>query len=148
MAHQRNKRTAKVIYSAVLMGLLAITSSHAATKDEQIAERIKPIGKVCIEGEECAKNAGAVASSSSGPRSGEDVVGLFCNTCHATGLLDAPKVGDTGAWQARLDDLGSFEEMVKSAVNGKGSMPPKGNCADCSDEEISLAIEHMSGLKP
>ncbi len=130
------------------MGLLAVTSSQAATKDEQIAERIKPIGKVCIEGEECAKNAGAVASASSGPRTGKDVVGQFCNTCHGTGLLDAPKVGDTGTWQARLDGVGSFEDLVKSAINGKGNMPPKGNCADCSDEEISLAIENMSGLKP
>lgn len=145
---QRNKRTAKAIYSAVLMGLLVITSSQAAPKDEQIAERIMPIGKVCIEGEECAKNAGAVASSSAGPRTGEDVVSQFCNTCHGTGLLDAPKVGDSGAWQVRLDDLGSLDALVKSAVEGKGSMPPKGNCADCSDEEISLAIQSMGGITP
>ncbi|MGB5729137.1 MAG: c-type cytochrome [Thiogranum sp.] len=33
--------------------------------------------------------------------------------------------------------------MLATAVSGLNAMPPKGTCADCSDEELKAAIEYM-----
>src|SRR5690554_2473092 len=59
--------------------------------NEKIVERIKPVGTVCA-GSECA---GPTAAASSGARSGEAVYNSACVACHGSGLLDAPKKGDT-----------------------------------------------------
>ncbi|MGI9275452.1 MAG: c-type cytochrome [Endozoicomonas sp.] len=115
---------------------------------KEIAERIAPVGKVCQQGEECAANAGAVASTSSGPRSGEQIYSQFCTACHTSGLLGAPKKDDNATWSARQKDVGGFGKLLSNAINGIKSMPPKGTCMDCTDEEISNSIQYMSGLKP
>ena len=119
-----------------------------STTRSEISQRIAPVGSVCEAGEECASAAGAVASASSGPRSGDAIYGQFCVACHSTGLLGAPKTNDAAAWQAAEKKAGGFSALLSNAINGIRSMPPKGTCMDCSDEEISVAIEHMSGLKP
>ena len=33
-----------------------------------------------------------------------------------------------------------------NAISGINAMPPKGTCADCSDDELREAIVKMSGL--
>lgn len=118
------------------------------TSLKEISERIAPVGSACQPGEECASAAGTVASASSGPRSGEAVFGKFCTACHTTGLLGAPKKGDEATWAAKEKEAGGFSKLLSNAINGIKSMPPKGTCMDCSDEEMSAAIEYMSGLKP
>jgi cytochrome c5 len=59
----------------VAAGVLAVSASlgtHAQTdREKAIAERLKPMGEVCIEGKgNCAAPAPAVAA---GPRTGEQV---------------------------------------------------------------------------
>ncbi|WP_312669362.1 c-type cytochrome, partial [Stutzerimonas nitrititolerans] len=121
-------------------------SAQAAT-DEAIAERLKPVGEVCIQGEECAAaGAGAVAAAGGAARSGEEVYGKFCTACHGSGLLNAPKSGDAAAWKGRADAAGGLDGLLKHAISGINAMPPKGTCADCSDDELKSAIQHMSGL--
>lgn len=142
-----------LVASAAALALVA-GSSFAAT-DDAIAERIKPYGNVCLVGDACATvaaapaaagaDAGAAGASTAG-RSGEAVYGQFCTVCHGTGLLGAPKTGDTAAWKAREDAVGGMDKLVLSAIAGKNAMPPKGTCGDCSNDEIHAAIEHMSGL--
>jgi len=34
--------------------------------------------------------------------------------------------------------------LLKHAIEGIRSMPPRGTCADCSDEEIAAAIKYMT----
>nr|WP_219856840.1 MULTISPECIES: c-type cytochrome [Stutzerimonas stutzeri subgroup] len=121
-------------------------SAQAAT-DDAIAERLKPVGSVCIQGEECAAaGAGAAAAAGGAARSGSDVYGKFCTACHGSGLLNAPKTGDTATWSARADAAGGLDGLLTHAINGINAMPPKGTCGDCSDDELKAAIEHMSGL--
>ncbi len=115
--------------------------------DDAIAERLKPVGSVCIQGEECAAaGAGAAAAAGGAARSGSDVYGKFCTACHGSGLLNAPKTGDTATWSARADAAGGLDGLLTHAINGINAMPPKGTCGDCSDDELKAAIEHMSGL--
>lgn len=134
-----------LVANAAVIALWA--ASAQATTNEAIAERLKPVGEVCIQGQEC-KGVGAVAAAAAGgaARSGADVVAKFCNACHGIGLLDAPKNHDNAAWKTRADAKGGLDGLVKSAIAGLGAMPPKGTCSDCSDDEMRAAIEEMSGL--
>ena len=135
----------KILVAQTAVLALWAMSVQAAT-DEAIAERLKPVGEVCIQGEECAAAAGAVASAGGAARSGDEVYGKFCTACHGSGLLNAPKTGDSAAWSARADASGGLDGLLKNAISGINAMPPKGTCADCSDDELKAAIQHMSGL--
>ncbi|MFK0570433.1 c-type cytochrome [Endozoicomonas sp.] len=131
-----------------LVFAIPATDLDSTTRGE-ISERIAPIGSICVTGEECASAAGiAAVSTSSGPRSGDAIYGQFCTVCHAIGLLDAPKKDDSVAWQAAEKKAGGFSSLLSNAISGIRSMPAKGTCMDCTDEEISTTIEYMSGLKP
>ncbi|WXL25618.1 c-type cytochrome [Ectopseudomonas mendocina] len=133
-----------LVAPAAVLALWAVTAQ--ATTDEAIAERLKPVGEVCIQGEEC-KGVGAVAvAAGGGARSADDIIAKHCNACHSTGLLGAPKIGDTAAWKERADHQGGLDGILAKAITGINAMPPKGTCADCSDDELRGAIQKMSGL--
>lgn len=129
----------KIITSTLLLALSVLVSQAHATAD--IAERLKPVGDVCVEGTECDAAAGA-ATASSGPRSGEEVYNTFCTACHGTGAMGAPKTGDVSTWNDRLAK--GFDATLANAINGINAMPPKGTCMDCSDDEIASAIKYMA----
>ena len=135
----------KILVAQTAVLALWAVSAQAATNDD-IAERLKPVGEVCIQGEECAAAGPAAAAAGGGALSGEEVVGKFCNACHGTGLLNSPKVGDTAAWQVRADEKGGLDALLANAITGINAMPPKGTCASCSDDELMAAIKQMSGL--
>ena len=135
----------KILVAQTAVVALWAVSAQAATNDD-IAERLKPVGEVCIQGEECAAAGPAAAAAGGGGLSAEEVVGKFCNACHGTGLLNSPKVGDTAAWQARADEKGGLDALLANAITGINAMPPKGTCASCSDDELMAAIKQMSGL--
>jgi len=136
----------KILVAQTAVVALWAMSAQAATDDAN-AERLKPVGSVCIQGEECAAaGAGAAAAAGGAARSGSDVYGKFCTACHGSGLLNAPKTGDTATWSARADAAGGLDGLLTHAINGINAMPPKGTCGDCSDDELKAAIEHMSGL--
>jgi len=131
-------RSVVAVIAGVMLTTLAIAGSNS---DDAIRERIKPVGSACIQGEECAAASGAASASASGPRSGEDVYNSFCGACHGVGVLGAPKKGSSD-WAPRLEK--GFDAVLANAINGINSMPPKGTCGDCSDEELSNAIKFMS----
>lgn len=119
---------------------MVMAQAYAATdvQAEKIRERIAPVGEVCV-GAEC----GGLAVVAGEPRTGEEVYNSACSACHGVGILGAPKNGDIAAWDERLAK--GFDATLLNAINGINSMPPKGNCATCSDDEISNAIKFMSG---
>jgi len=98
-----------------------------------VAERIKPVGSV---------NVAVADAAPAAPKSGADIVAVACNACHGAGVLGAPKMGDTAAWEQRLAAQGGLDGLTASAIAGKGGMPPKGG-AMVSDAEIRAAVEHM-----
>ncbi len=132
---------------AVVLALCAV-NAQAANLDEEIAQRIKPVGQVCIQGEECKGVAAAAPSAAAGggARSGEEVVTAHCGACHSSGVLGAPKIGDSADWKKRADEQGGLDGLLAKAISGINAMPPKGTCATCSDDELKAAIEKMSGL--
>lgn len=138
----------KILAASAAMFALLMGGVTAATADEAIADRIKPYGSVCLAGQECANEVagGGAAAAGTAARSGEAVYGQFCTACHGSGILDAPKTGDTAVWEARLNAAGDLDALTVSAITGVGAMPPKGTCGNCSDDEIKAAIEHMAGF--
>ena len=131
---------------ATVLALWAV-SAQAATNDD-IAKRLEPVGQVCVQGQECKGMEVAVAAGGGGgAKTPDEVIAKHCNACHGTGLLGAPKIGDTAAWKERADHQGGLDGILAKAITGINAMPPKGTCADCSDDDLKAAIKKMSGLK-
>ncbi|MCB1737917.1 MAG: cytochrome c5 family protein [Gammaproteobacteria bacterium] len=108
-------------------------------RDEAIAKRIAPEGKVRMMGD--AEIASASADAAAGPKSAKDIVTATCSGCHSSGVLGAPKIGDKASWDARY--AGGLDALVASAIAGKGAMPARGGNAALSDEEVRAAVEQM-----
>ncbi len=66
----------------------------------------------------------------------------LCQTCHATGVAGAPKVGDKAAWAARLAEAKDIDGVTAIAIKGKGAMPPKGG-STATDAEIKAVVTYM-----
>jgi cytochrome c5 len=134
-------RVAKII---VVLGV-ALTSGvlSAGTAELNIAERLKKVGEVCIEGQSCAD---AVMMSEGDSGSGSfDVAGAYgtsCATCHAIGIAGAPKLGDIAAWEPRIAQ--GMDVLYDHGINGLApAMPAKGMCFTCSDEDIMALVDYM-----
>lgn len=136
------KLTAKATSVLSILGLSVALSTTvgAATAEEKIVERIKPLSQVCVEGDDSCGGAVAVAAAAGGARSGGDVYNAKCSACHAIGVAGAPKYG-TSDWTER--GTKGIDALLKTAISGIGAMPPKGTCSDCSDDELKAAIQHM-----
>lgn len=129
---------------AAVLAMWAV-SAQAATNDD-IAARLKPVGEVCVQGEEC-KGVGAVAAAAGGAaKTPDDIIAGHCGACHMAGVLGAPKIGDSAEWKKRASEQGGLDGLLAKAISGINSMPPKGTCADCSDDELKATIKKMSGL--
>ena len=114
-----------------------VNSSHrpaAGTEGlaaQAVAERIAPVGKVEVKD----------ASDASTLKTGEQVFAAQCTTCHAAGLVGAPKFGDEQAWAPRIKT--GFDALLHSALTGKGQMGPQGG-GDFTDIEVARAVVYMA----
>lgn len=72
---------------------------------------------------------------------GKAVYDKTCVACHATGVANAPKLGDKAAWGPRVAT--GKDALVKSVLAGKGAMPPKGGAADLKDDDVQAAVDFM-----
>ena len=96
-------------------------------------QNIKPIGLVA--------EAGAIAVNAAG-RPPKEIYDAVCTTCHATGILEAPKLGDKAAWEARAGN--GLAGLLKTAADGKGSMPAKGGDPSITDAELKAVVLYMT----
>lgn len=66
-----------------------------------------------------------------------------CFACHSTGAAGAPKVGAGNAdvWTARLEK--GMDAVVANAINGLNTMPAKGLCFTCTDDDLRALVEYM-----
>ena len=68
-----------------------------------------------------------------------------CKMCHSIGMAGAPKSFDAASWAPRLS-MG-MTSLVASVIKGKGAMPAKGLCNDCSADQFQALITFMSKAK-
>ncbi len=145
---------------------LIIPGYSLAEGDSALLDNIRPIGRVNVEGapapavapapaapaaaaepEAAAAEAPAAAPApEAAPAAGADGMAVYnraCMACHMTGAANAPKYGDKAAWDPRVAK--GMDALLQSAINGVPgtAMPPRGTCADCSDDDLKAAIEYM-----
>ena len=112
--------------------------------NDTLTERIKPVGSIYKEGDIAINNTASTSSAApdtKAVRTAESIYNKSCHTCHAAGVAGAPKLGDKTAWAARI--ASGIDALSASVINGKGAMPPKGMCMDCSDDELRQTVEYM-----
>lgn len=97
-----------------------------------VAENIKPLAEVDV----------APDRTNYVDMSGEEVVNKACAACHATGMMNAPKLGDKAGWKARIA-LG-YETLTNNAINGIRTMPARGGNPDLTDLEMARAVAFMA----
>ena len=131
----------KRVLAVVLLGFGLAAGAAVASVEDEIRERIKPVGEVCLQGDECGSAAAPTETASSGPRSGSEVYDAVCMACHTTGAAGAPVIGDADAWAPRIDK--GLDTLVSHAINGFNAMPAKGGCSSCPDEEIQASVEYI-----
>lgn len=90
------------------------------------------------------EQAAAVSDASESVTEGEAIYKRACISCHMTGAAGAPKLGDASAWQPRIAK--GVDALVQSAIAGVPgtAMVAKGACNNCSDDDISAAVEYMA----
>jgi len=120
--------------TTLLLGSQATLASNA---DEDVAKRIAPVGKVYL----AENTANIKPAEPTGPRDGATIYQSTCSACHGTGLLGAPKYGVSEDWAARIAQ--GKATLLSHALEGFNQMPAKGACANCSDDEITAAVDHM-----
>ncbi|WP_319553420.1 cytochrome c5 family protein [uncultured Vibrio sp.] len=130
-----SRQMISVLFAALTFSTAALASDISQSEYDAIAERIKPVGDVYLAGSEPVK------AEPTGPRDGATVYGTFCIACHASGVNGAPKIGNADEWAPRIAQ--GKDVMIKHALEGFNAMPAKGTCMDCSDDEITAAIDHM-----
>jgi cytochrome c5 len=131
-----NKRKILVLLFSGMIASLAIAST------EDIAERIKRVGNVCIEGSDCVSMAVASTVAATGGASVESNFNKSCATCHNSGVAGAPIFADAAAWAPRLAK--GMDTLYASTINGlPPAMPQKGMCFSCSDEELRALVDYM-----
>lgn len=76
----------------------------------------------------------------------KDVIGIqtykaVCAVCHASGVANAPKLGDKNAWKPLIEE----GQVILTAHGyvGVRAMPPKGGKPDLSVEEFADALNYM-----
>jgi cytochrome c5 len=111
----------------------AVDPSATAFSEEAIAKRLKPVGEVVV-----AAGDGTAAAV----RNGQQVFDAVCAACHATGALNAPKVGDTAAWASLIKQ--GHDHLTETAIKGIRQMPPKGGNPELTDIEVARAVAYMA----
>lgn len=64
-----------------------------------------------------------------------------CFACHATDAVGAPMLGDREEWDARLEK--GMDALMANVINGVNTMPAKGLCLNCSDEDLRAVVDYM-----
>ena len=128
----------------IFIGFKALNSTSGGSStsetmvENSVLERIKPVGEVRIDTSTQVASAEIVETA---VRSGEEIYNSKCAGCHTSGVIGSPKFASLEDWAPRIG-LG-LEKLTLSAIAGKGGMPAKGTCMDCSDNDIKITVQYM-----
>ena len=104
------------------------TESKVATESADIVDDAVATPETDSEPEMLAADAGAKLYESN------------CQVCHAAGLLDAPKYGDTAAWTARLTK--DKETLYMHSAKGFNKMPAQA-VNGVTEAQVKAAVDYM-----
>lgn len=112
---------------------------------ERVERRAAPVFAVVTDPAQVQRVAmkdGGGDKAPAQPKSGQEIYQSVCSACHQAGVAGAPKFGDAGAWQPRVDARGE-SGLVDHALNGFNAMPAKGGNPALSDEDVKRAVEYI-----
>ena len=121
--------------------LAAVLFFNGKKYDELVSSRLSTSIAVCLEGQSCGQATVMNVAVVGGVRSVESSYTTGCAACHDGGVAGAPMMGNKSQWEAR--QAKGYETLVNNSYNGINGMPAKGLCADCTKEEIGLAVQYM-----
>jgi cytochrome c5 len=73
---------------------------------------------------------------------GRQVYTQVCTICHQDGKMTAPIIGDSASWYHRYRESG-LNGLYQHALKGYNSMPIKGACVTCSNNDIIAAVDYI-----
>ncbi len=159
MSNTKFAKTLKVVFGVLVGSTVAILAlanvlisdadySHETVIQENIEDRIKPVGNVHIAGESVMADETASEAGENEPElvvadAEKPIEQIYqaCAICHGPGVLNAPKLGAKTDWESRLAK--GVEQLYANAINGINVMPPKGGRLDFSDEDVKRAVDYM-----
>jgi len=145
-----------ILFAIILFGIArsigAETQGQGVLLDrlhlKEVQQNIAPFARVAIAGKD--NSALAIVTAPAGgaagadvPTTGEQAFTKVCSACHSTGVNGAPKIGDHAAWGPRIAQ--GKDTLYKSAIGGKGNMPPKGGTT-WPDATIRMTVDYMMSL--
>ncbi len=104
------------------------TEPKSATESADIVDDAVATPETVSEPEVLAADAGAKLYESN------------CQVCHAAGLLDAPKYGDTAAWTARLTK--DKKTLYMHSAKGFNKMPAQA-VDGVTEAQVKAAVDYM-----
>lgn len=73
---------------------------------------------------------------------GKQVYMKACIICHQDNRMSAPVIGDSANWYMRLKSSG-LTGLYRHVIHGFNSMPVKGACVTCSDNDIISSVDYL-----
>jgi cytochrome c5 len=107
----------------------------------------------CGGGEKPAETATPEVTAAAGPafpvnlENGKRVYDKACFACHMTGVSGAAPLTDKVRWEAQAaKGMPTLHKHVIEGFTGTfGTLPAKGTCMDCTDQDLYDAIHYMLG---
>ena len=136
-----------LLVSSIVVCSLAV---FAGPQEDAIAERIKKVGTVCVEGSDCVRSSGTTMSTTTSTTTiavvdsngAESNYKKTCATCHDAGIVGAPKFADAAQWESRIAK--GMDTLYTSSISGlPPGMPAKGMCFSCSDDDLKAIVDYM-----
>jgi cytochrome c5 len=138
---EKKLKGSHILGFAILVLIASYAGAVAPGTDEEISARLQPFGEVQRSAESLAAAQASSETAGGAPKSGKEVYDTFCFACHATGMSDAPKLGDIEAWAPRIAK--GMDELLANTINGINVMPPRGTCMGCSDAELEGVLDYI-----
>ena len=147
------KSSKLIVGCLATLSLTAVAATVQAEVDrDAIAERLRPVGELCLQGEECGTAAAAAggngASASAGAAGGaassidgSAIYNQVCMACHETGAAAAPIRGNEDNWASRIEQ--GWDTLLDHSINGFNAMPARGGNPNLSDDEVAAATAYL-----
>lgn len=138
-------RTVLSTTAAAILTASVMISFTANADENEIAERVKPVGHLVILAESKTAAADTVATAETAApataNAGKATYDTACFACHGTGAAGAPIMGNKEAWATRVSQ--GKEILYAHAIDGFNAMPAKGGAASLSDAEVKVVVDYM-----
>jgi len=132
----------KILLAIAVLAAMLVQTASASTMEKEVAERIKKVGSICVQGESCEQATAATGVTTAASGGADAIYQASCATCHSIGVAGAPKMGNKAEWAPRISK--GMDVLYASVFNGLApGMPARGLCFTCSDDDLKAVVDFM-----